>query len=287
MSSSSNEGPICGAWITGADVAACGPDDLGVGSDFALLDDAAYDASVILNELSGRQFPGDCVRTVRPCREGCGCWAGWGYGTGIGPWPQWGWGYDSVTGYWSWIDGDANRCGCGSDSQITLAGWPVGAILEVKIDGAVLDPAGYRLDERRKLVRLDTPATAEDPVVRNRWPRCQNITLPDTEPGTWSVTYQWGGGPPSLGRMAAAQLARELWKACQPGMTCALPSKVVKVVKQGVTYERVTTTANLFRTGATGLSLVDAFVATVNPTGKRRRNVVWTPDRPRPGRRVA
>lgn len=280
---SSPGGPLCSTWITGADVAACGPDDLGVGTDVTQLDDAAYDASFILWELAGRRFPGDCVATVRPCRDQCGCWPGFVYGAGLGPWPVWGWGYDSIVGGWTWFNRDGGRCGCGSVSEVLLAGYPILEVTEVKIDGAIVDPAEYRLDDRRKLVRLDDPGP---PVVTRRWPACQNITLPDTETGTWSVTYRWGGAPPPLGRMAAAQLARELWKACQPGLTCALPSKVTKVTKQGVTYERVIPIAAMLRKGSTGLPVVDAFIATVNPSGRRRAPLVWSPDRKRFPRRT-
>lgn len=275
---STASGPLCSPWITGADVAACGPDDLGVGTDVALLDDAAYDASYILWELAGRKFPGVCTATVRPCRERCTCWGLSGGIVGpVGPWPMWGWGYDSIVGYWNWYSVDGQRCGCGSDEMILLAGFPVLEILEVKIAGDVVDPATYQLVDRRKLVRLDEVGP---PVVKRYWPRCQNVHLPDTAPGTWSVTYTWGGMPPPLGRMAAAQLARELWKACQ-GQACALPSKVTKVVRQGVTYERVTPLASMLRKGATGLNVVDSFIATVNPSGKRRASLVWSPDRRR------
>lgn len=280
--SSSSTGPLCSPWITGADVAACGPDDLGVGTDVTVLDDAAYDASYILWELAGRKFPGECVATVRPCRDKCGCWAGFGPSY-IGPGLDWGWGYDSIVGFWSWFTRDGNRCGCGPDSTVLLAGFPVLEVTEVKISGEVVDPSTYRLDDRRKLVRLDDPGP---PVVHRRWPSCQNITLPDTEPGTFAVTYRWGGSPPPLGRMAAAQLARELWKSCQPGLTCALPSKVTKVVRQGVTYEKVITVASLLRRGSSGLPVVDAFIATVNPSGQRRAPLVWSPDRKRFPRNV-
>lgn len=275
MTSSTSSGPLCSTWITGADVAACGP-DLGVGSDVALLDDAAYDASYILFELAGRRFPGDCVATVRPCRDKCQCWLGWGLG--LGPFPDWGWGYDSIVGLWTWRTGDGQRCGCGAEEQIVLAGYPVLEVTEVKIDGDVVDPSTYRLDEKRKLLRLDDPGP---PVVKRRWPACQNMTLPDTEPGTWSVTYRWGGGPPPLGRMAACALARELWKACAPDQACSLPTSVVKVVRQGTTYERTTAFARALRQGSSGIPLLDTFLATVNPSGQRRAPLVWSPDRRR------
>jgi hypothetical protein len=37
-------------------------------------------ASWLLWSLSGRQFSGGCIETVRPCRVGCGCWGPGGPG---------------------------------------------------------------------------------------------------------------------------------------------------------------------------------------------------------------
>jgi len=277
---STPQGPICNAWVTAEQVATCGADLPGVGSDVSVLDDAAYDASWLLYELSGRKFPGVCTATVRPCRDSCGCW-----GPDTSPVNgAWWWGYDSITGWWSWWDtGYQRSCGCGPDSMVLLAGAPVQEIVEVKIDGAVVDPSTYDLIRSRELVRLDDPGP---PVVHRMWPGCQNVTLPDTEPGTFSVTYTWGGDPPPMGQMAAAELARQLWLACGAG-ECQLPSGVTRVVRQGVSYDVVLAFAKAMRSGATGLPLTDAFIAATNPDGRRRRNAVWSPDRQRYPRPVA
>lgn len=282
MSDASFDEPLCSSWITGADVAACGSDDLGIGSDVSLLAAAAYDASWLLYEASGRKWPGVCERTVRPCRSSCGCW-------GVPSSPSyggWQWGYDSVGG-WTWRDLFGTRsCGCGVEDEILLAGFPIIAVSKVKIDGEVVDPDTYELVDRRRVLRLDDPGP---PVVRRRWPACQNVTLPDTAAGTFAITYQWGGLPPPMGGPAAAQLARELWKACSPTATgeCRLPNKVKKVVRQGVTYEIIPTLAAMLRAGSTGLTAVDLFVGATNPNGHRRRPLVWSPDKRRLPRRRA
>jgi hypothetical protein len=141
----------------------------------------------------------------------------------------------------------------------------------VKIDGAVVDPSGYRLDGKRWLVRL----ADADGTIRF-WPGCQRLDLDDTEPGTWSVTYVYGAAPPASAVSAAAQLACELWKAC-PGNTgeCQIPTGTVRLTRQGVTVERVTL-ATFLSSGQTGLVLVDAFLAAYGGGG--RRAAFWSPD---------
>jgi hypothetical protein len=277
VSSTAASEALCSPWITGEDVNACGDDLIG-SEDPSILDDVAFDASWLLYMLSGQQYPGVCTATVRPCRASCTCWgfpeAGW----------QWWWGYDSITGWWWRARGSESRCGCGPESEIRLAGYPVLSVEEVKIDGAAVAPSEYRLDRNRILLRLDDPGP---PVVYRRWPACQNITLPDTEPGTFSVTYTWGGDPPPMGAVAAAQVARQFWIACNPAAgECQLPANVTKIVRQGTTIERVTTIAGLWWSGSTGLPAVDAFLAAVNPYRARRRSMIWSPDLRQYPRRV-
>jgi hypothetical protein len=273
-------GPVlapCTSWIDGADVQGCCTVTAESSDEQALLEEQAVTASMILFELSGRQFTGLCERTVRPCRDGCGCF-GQSLSLGLGPW-YWG---GLPGGSWFWRNECGDRCGCRPLSTVLLSGYPVREITEVKIDGAVLDPSGYRLDGWRTLVRLDD---AGPPVVRRRWPGCQNLALEDTEPGTFSVRYRHGVEPPEGGRRAAAALACQLYLACSGG-DCNLPTSVSRVVRQGVTMERIVPVAELLRMGGTGLPALDAFVAAYNPNGLRRRPAVWSPDGPRYARRV-
>lgn len=271
----------CSSWINGDDVAAFDP-SLGVGSDTWRLDDAAYAGSELMFELSGRQFPGVCQQTIRPCRNGCECW---GDSIGVGPF-YWTTAYVAGAMWWGWrSECNGDTCGCGNESYITLPGYPVREILEVKIDGTVLDASEYRLDQRRKLIRLANLTTT--PPTDRFWPACQDLSLPDTEAGTYSVSYTWGADVPLLGRWAAAQMAAELWKAAPANQgDCKLPSRVTRVARQGLSMERLLPLADLLRAGQTGLQYVDAFIAQVNPTKARRRSAVWSPDVPRMGRVV-
>jgi ABC-type transport system involved in multi-copper enzyme maturation permease subunit len=89
----------------------------------------------------------------------------------------------------------------------------------------VLPANAYRVDGRRKLVRLDG----------KRWPDCQDLVLDDTQPGTWSVTYQTGTPPAEGATTAVTMLAVEISKACSGDTTCKLPKRVTQVVRDGVT----------------------------------------------------
>lgn len=237
-----NPGP-CTPWVTAEDVAAtC---DALSGSDVAVYDDAALMASEVLFALSGRQFTGECETVVRPCTGSCDCWPdSWTYG-----WP----------GQCGWLH------------RLTLSGYPVREVTEVKIDGDVIDPATYRLDGRRYLARLDDVTTG----APQRWPACQHLGRPDTDEGTFSVAYSYGQDPPLLGQQAAAELACQIAPATAAGADCDLPAGVTKVTRQGIELD-----LKAVQSGLTGLYLVDLFLRTYNPAKLTRRPAVWSPDLP-------
>jgi len=279
------DGP-CQAWCDPQDIVECS--NIEVGSDTSVLEQVALEASQILYSLSGRQFSGRCGPvTVRPCADNSGCWGPRstlfpGLSPGApqfavgawGPWPlQDGWG-------WGW--GSASNCGCAPLSRALLPGYPVAEITEVKIDGIVLDPSEYRLDEWRWLTRLaDADGNAQ------WWPGCQRLDLPDTEENTWSVSYIHGVVPPLAGGSAAAQLAGELYKFCT-GAECATPAGTVQKTRHGVTVQMAPFVAWGRKDGnwATGLKMVDLFLSAYNPSGLRRRPAIWSPDGPPYARRV-
>lgn len=248
----------CSAWITGDDVAACCGIEVSSG---AMFDDAADQASQLLFELSGRQFAGLCSRTVRPACDDCNC----GYqvlsrGYVIGPWDY---GYPLMLC-------DSCMIAC-SPSRVKLAGYPVREITTVKIDGDTVDPSLYTLWNNRYLTRLDS----------HHWPWSQNLTLPDTDDNTFSIEYTYGQSPPLMGAAAAAQLACELYRSCvsATGGECALPLGVTRLVRQGVTIDKLAFISWTFRDHRwqTGLPTVDAFLSTYNPNGIQRRPTLWAP----------
>lgn len=293
MSSSSALGPVAGpcvAWIDADDVARCA--GVEVNSETAdLLEEKALSASMLLFEMSGRKYNGGCEQTVRPCSPTCSCWNVFGPATLAGTAS---WYFAPWQGVWTWQDGCGGVCGCGMQSKVLLGGYPVTQVTDVQIDGVEIpevDPdtgkPNWRLDGYKYLTRLDY---IDDQGVTQprRWPACQNLSLPDGEKTTWSVTYKYGTAPPLPGLDAAAQLAGELYKACG-GAECALPQGVTRLQRQGVTLERGLLltwssgfTSRGIRTGSwtTGLELVDAFLSTYNPWGARRRPGIWSPDLP-------
>jgi hypothetical protein len=139
-------------------------------------------------------------------------------------------------------------------------------ILEVVIDGVAVAGGAYRLEAARYLVRQDG----------GLWPACQNEDAALGSAGTWSVKYRHGADPPLAGVVAAKTLGCELYLAATGGK-CALPSGVTRVVRQGVTFERVQAAFSAGRI-TTGITVVDAFLATYNPGGQRRRTAVMSPD---------
>lgn len=208
---------------------------------------AAEDLAVqVLWALSGRQF-GVCPVIVRPCPQPCSGFDGLSWGGG---WffPVW--------------DGSNWRnvaCGCGpkcswqSPSVIHLASrvaLPVQAVIEIVIEGEILDPSEYRL-EGDLLYR-----------VNGQWP-AQDLTRPLDEPGTWSVTYTRGNPPPPGSAKLVGLLANEFLAACNGGK-CRLPRRVQNVTRQGVTYQMVNP-VDIYKEGRTGLDEVDLWLSAVNP----------------------
>ena len=241
----------------------------------------AFEASQLLYELSGRQFAGACEKTVRPCGDrGCGFQVlSRGHIVEDPYWSGWGWSWNGTQG-----------CGCRPLDRIKLSGYPVREITEVLIDGVLVDPDTYRLDERRFLTRTRLPM---EPDTALFWPACQSLDLPDTASWTFSVTYRYGQDPPPLGVHAAAQLGCELYKSCS-GQSCALPTGTTRITRQGIVIEKLAFSAWAFTSAGsgqapgwhTGLPLVDAFLGGYNPSGIKRRPTFWAPGHKQYARKV-
>jgi hypothetical protein len=209
-------------------------------------------ASTTLHALTARRV-GGCPITVRPAPQRGMCFVPFtgGFQPGM-----------NTAGRW------VNNCGgftTGDSFGITLPG-PVGRVDEVKVDGAVIDPANYRIDNGRHLV---WQGEGESP-----FPVSQNLNLPDTEPGTFSVTYLNAYPVDSMGAFAAGILAVEFAKACS-NSKCRLPSGVRTIVRQGITME---VQPGAFPDGFTGIKEVDTFISLWNPQGRRQQSTVWSPD---------
>lgn len=220
---------------------------------------------------------GVCTQTVRPCAAGCApSSVSWmeapvgGGNTGGLPLRTIGTSFTPHLTGGMWV----NSCGCRRDScncsrlsSVILPG-PVGAIEEVKLNGEVIDKERYAVLDASRLVSLDPELV---------WPSCQDFTKPDTEEGTFSVTYYQGAAPNELTLYAAGVLAAEFYMACKKtgSKKCRLPSGVKTVVRRGTTYEMGN---DLFADGVTGIPEVDAVIGLYNPNHLTARPMVVSID---------
>lgn len=234
-----------------------------------MLDRMLQIASDLLFEATARRFPGTCTTTVRPCSQRI-------Y-------------HDPMRRYdgsWTFDCGCSgpSSCGCPRPSEITLGVEPIVEITEVVVNGEILTPDLYRVDDYRTLVRLRDPDGSYQ-----SWLCCQDILLPDTEDNTFSVTFTYGTSPPPAGVLAAAVLACELAIQCGvvsgEGIECRLPRRVVSLTRQGVSMILQDPTQTLFQK-RWGIPEIDQFVALYNPYALTRQASVLSPDYPQRVRHI-
>jgi hypothetical protein len=241
----------CEPWATLADL--CSPcDDYEI--DEALLEDSLQIASDLLFLLSDRKYPGLCTDVVRPIEGGCGGRTVWTRGARS-------------------RDRTADPCRR-TVPGIRLGGTPLVSIEEVRLDGEVLDPSEYQIDDHDRLVRL-----RDADGVRRQWPCCQDTTLPATEDGTFQVSYTYGRTPPLAGIRAAASLGCQLTLACQPETigSCRLSDNTISVTRQGVT-KQLRDPATMFPEGRTGLNEVDLWLEAERYARRRPRPALIVPE---------
>lgn len=258
---------LCGTWL---DLTGDDPEDaqwLCSGCTVENLTGAVVAvASSLLYMASGRQFPGLCEDKVRPC-----------IGTGPCQYLAYPDGYAraarpvTVAQGGSWVP--LTVCGCGGDQVCTsgalrLPQRPVQTVVQVRVDGEVLDASEYRLANQGDLLRVD-----------GSWPCSQDLALADTEPGTWSVTYRYGTRPDPGGLWAVGALACEIARACNDDDECRLPKRIQEVVREGVRTVVLDPFDFLGGEGPTrfGLWETDSWLDVVNPLGAQRPASVLHP----------
>jgi hypothetical protein len=273
--SAPRNGP-CSPWITASDVLAqpgCG----GAAAEVAA--ECAAATSELLYALSGQQFTGPCGPvTVRPMarptdqdtrRAGTlsplGYMSSWGstfaYGTVLG----------AVSAMYGYVQ----------PPMVELVPYPVTEIIEVWIDGVVIPPAEYQLQDFRTLVRM-RPIPSFTPTERFGWPNSQIFDLPLTEVGTFGVSFMFGQPPPVGGIRAAKIYAREQCLRAM-GQPNQLPTRVTSISRQGVSAV-VLDLMDFISQGRTGVADVDQWIKSVNPYFLTRPASVWSPDIGRPQR---
>lgn len=209
-----------------------------------------------------------CPSSIRPCAMRCGM-------------PTWfvapaidGWGTGSAFTPYIWNGSWFNACGCGTPdscsctflSEVRLP-TEVGMIDQVWLNGAVLEPSAYRVDNGNRLVRTDGGV----------WPVCQDMNEPADGDNAFTVSWYPGVAPNELFNYAAGIMALEYYKACQ-NQDCRLPAGVTNITRAGVVME---VPGGSFPGGWTGIHEVDAVIRIYNPYGLKARARALSVDVPR------
>lgn len=236
--------------------------------------EAASIATDILWRMTAGRY-GLCAQKIRPCRKGC---TPDGHGTGF-LWGNASWilsPYQDDKGRWFNVGcACGTDCSCGPVCAIELPG-PVHAVVDVRIDGEELPCSAYALDRRpgkgkAELIRVDGGEC---------WPTCQDMTKPDTEPDTFSVTYLRGKPVPAAGVRAVSVLACDLYKQCSGKADgCRLPLGVRTVQREGVTYE-IMPPGDWMETFQNHMPEVYRWLELVNPHKLKQPTAVFSLDLP-------
>lgn len=228
-----------------------------------IVDQMKLAASQFLWAATGRQFS-CCTVTLRPlcinqCPNDCTGLSDSGYGF---PW------FPSHQADGSWVNVSCNQqnCTCVNLCEVPLP-YPVCSVDSVVIDGVVVPDTEYSVTNFNKLIR------AKDAGC---WPKCNNLSLPNTEVGTWSVTVTYGKPIPELVKLAASEFACQLIKKCF-GRPCDLPQRISSINRQGMSATFLDP-MEFMKDGMTGIFIVDLAIKTYNPHKLYKKPTVVSPD---------
>lgn len=226
---------------------------------------AAQTATDALYVLSGRQYPGLRIATMRlrPTLSGGG--------RELLP----------MSAPWSTVPGSRRGGGCCATHFDPLL-YPIRSVVRMSVGGTEV-PA-EQIDVRGgRTIRL-VRGSVSDPLAVNYY------AGPDGTYSLWpgscgcggaavELTMTWGRDVPAGGLAAAALLAVEFGKALL-GEQCRLPGNVVSVNRQGVSI--VLDPTALLDNGRTGIPFVDTWLMTVNPNRLKAEPLLWSPEMPLP-----
>lgn len=166
-----------------------------------------------------------------------------------------------------WIEYPAyGPCCLRVDPRVAVLEPPVNTVTQVLVDGVVVAPASYRVDEDTRLVRIDG----------DLWPVWQDLATSNTATGAFTVTYTIGLPVPTLLKQMAGTLALEIGRALSGSSACRLPSRVTELVRQGVTVS-LTDPTWMLEHGFTGIPEVDLAIRMYNPNGLMAPPTAWIP----------
>lgn len=219
-------------------------------------------ASSTLERLTAYRVS-ECTTILRPCSRACG------WGSMRNEFRHWAGAYEF--GPYNWDGTWYNACGCNNNScghTATNTVWlptPMGGVEEVKINGTTLEEdVDYWVQDNALIAKGATV-----------WPLTQDLTLPTSEPNTFSIEFHNAIRPDDTAAYACGLLAVQFARACADGKgKCSLPKNVISVVRQGVSF---TLPTGSFPGGETGIREVDAFIALYNPRHRVQAPQVYVP----------
>lgn len=230
-------------------------------------------AAGVMWAATGRRY-GPCEITIQPCNpprpasfadQTYGLVSGPG-GTDIGSYPQ----VVIEDGVWS-NQMCGGGCTCAARCEVPLPGpIPADGIVEVLVDGDLVDPDAYRVEVDSALgwllVRVDGSC----------WPSCARYGT--AIPG-FEVTLEQGLTIPDPVQAAFETLACEYAKLCTGG-DCTLPPRLQSLARQGVTVTMADVADAVGGQIRTGIKVVDDVIAADNPYGRAAPPMVLSPDLP-------
>lgn len=157
-------------------------------------------------------------------------------------------------------------CDCAPHCQIRLPGW-VENVTQVMVDGVIIAPSSWRVDNHTWLVRTDGDC----------WPNCQDYNVDSPADGTMTVSYGVGQPVPDDILDITAVLACEFAKACAADKGCRLPGRLQTLTRQGVTVSNVDIDTVL-KFGLTGITEIDMVIMADNPYGLKQKNFLYSYD---------
>lgn len=210
-------------------------------------------ATFTLFALTGRRF-GTVTQTLRPCNAPMlpplyqiypvNLINPWGTDEGNTYYPLY-----IQNGVWHNAGCRGINC-CGATCEVWLP--QTVSINSITIDGAIVDPTAYRVDDAHILVRTDGAC----------WPQCQDFDA-NSGTNTFFISAVLGRLVPAECNDAAGILACEIGKAIK-GQPCRLPQRMQSLTRQGTSVQFPAVNTYLDR-GLTGLNEVDQLVVQMNP----------------------
>lgn len=152
----------------------------------------------------------------------------------------------------------SSGCSCETGPRVYLDS-PVGAIINVTVDGVAVPPAEYHL-EGNWLVRTGGKG----------WPSCSGERF--------TVTYSNGYNVDALGKIAAGHLAVEYLNLQKGSKKCRLPDSIQSISRAGVSMQFE---SGMFPGGVTGMAEVDTYLMLHNPYALKVTPTIHSVDRHR------